>query len=74
MIAGGGVVCDFGVRIVKRLIAFAFGSRDRTIKNVPGLSVRFVAGAVEGAVVDSRAKLSGGVSRALRAQPGPFVG
>ena len=74
MIAGGGVVCDFGVRIVKRLIAFAFDSRDRTIKNVPGLSVRFVAGAVEGAVVDSRAKLSESVSRSLGAQSGSFSG
>ena len=74
MFAGGGVVCVVSVWVGKRVIAFAFDYRDRTIKNVPGLGARFVAGAVEGSVVNSRSKLRWGIPRSLGTQPGPFVG
>ena len=72
--ATGGVVCDFAVRIVRGVVAFALGSGDRAVEDVTSLGSRFVAGAVEGTAVDSGTELCGSVSRALRAQPGPFVG
>ena len=74
MFAGGGVVCVVSVWVDKGVVAFAFGYRDRAVKNVPGLDVRFVAGAVEGSVVYSCSELCWGVARSLGTQPGPFVG
>ena len=73
-ITGGGVVCVVNVWVDTGVIAFTFGYRDRAVEYVPGLDVRFVAGAVEGSVVDSRSELCWGVARSLGTQPGPFVG
>ena len=58
---------------MRGVVAFALCSGDRAVEDVTGLGSRVVAGAVEGAVVDSGTELCGSVSRALRAQPGPFV-
>ena len=38
---------------MRGVVAFALGSGDRAVEDVTGLGSRVVAGAVEGAVVDS---------------------